>query len=156
MNFFNIFLFFYFLAFIFGQSHFSYFGVFERPHAPKFFLSWANIQVLPYIALTNALFFEHFVSWRSFSLTTHFHPMGIFVLFLNLFLHFIQIMRQTHRTTDLFGAPEAFSGSQLPTFSEVGKQWRFSKQVLETKHPGRIVSKWDIAREVIKKETRPT
>ena len=64
--------------------------------------------------------------------------------------HRTQRTQRTHHTLDLFSAPETFSGSQLPTFGEVGKQWRLSKQVLETTRKN--VSKWDIAREERERE----
>ena len=54
-------------------------------------------------------------------------------------------MKCRNCTSDHFGAPENFSGSKLPNFGQVGKQWRSFKQVLET---GKNVSKWDIARDV--------
>ena len=71
-----------------------------------------------------------------------------FFCFLLLLFVNIAMMQCARRTTDLFGAPEPFSGAKLPTFGEVGKQWRYSRQQIESKHPGRLAAKWDIAREV--------
>ena len=57
-------------------------------------------------------------------------------------------MSRPRRSEDLFGAPESLLGSQLPTFGDVGKQWRFTQQQLTNEQPGIRISNRDVARDV--------
>ena len=57
-------------------------------------------------------------------------------------------MPHKSRVNDLFGAPSNFSGSQLPTILEVGKQWRQCHLDLEAKYPGTKILNRSVAEEV--------
>ena len=59
------------------------------------------------------------------------------------------IMKPKRRSCDLFGAPAPFSGSQLPTYREVGKAWRQSRLDLESENPGTKILNRQVAKHVI-------
>ena len=57
--------------------------------------------------------------------------------------------RHAHRSNDLFGAPESFSGGQLPTHLEVGKEWKQCRLDLEAADHGQRVCNPAVAKFVI-------
>ena len=75
------------------------------------------------------------------SIGYHFH-----LLLYSLFIYLA--MRTKRNSRDLFGAAELFSGSQLPTYADVGKAWRQCRLDLESEKPGTKVLNRQVARKV--------
>ena len=78
------------------------------------------------------LFNVHLSAPMNFYWSCNFFCVSFFCFLLIYFIQ-LKIMRPSHRTNNLFGAPEPFSKAQLPTFGDVGKQWRYAKQLLESR-----------------------
>ena len=57
-------------------------------------------------------------------------------------------MRHKSRADDLFGGAHHFSGAQLPTYEEVGKEWKACKLDLKTETPKEMISNRDVAKKV--------
>ena len=51
-------------------------------------------------------------------------------------------------SSNLFGGPAPFVGSQLPTFGQVEKAWIHYRMELESSNPGRKTGNRDVARRV--------
>ena len=81
--------------------------------------------------------------------------MHIFALFFySLSFHvFLDLMTMRHksRANDLFGGATHFSGSQLPTYEEVGKDWKACKLDLQTEKPKERILNRDVAKRVMQK-----
>ena len=53
------------------------------------------------------------------------------------------------RSNDLFGGPSDFSGGQLPTYGDVGRQWKACCLELESAQPGTKIKNREIAQDVM-------
>ena len=65
-----------------------------------------------------------------------------------LILIFLAPMRPPSRSNDLFGGAAHFSGSQLPSYEEVGRDWKASKLDLQTERPKEQILNRDVAKRV--------
>ena len=73
-----------------------------------------------------------------------------FAVFFNFFLilTFFAPMRHVSRSNDLFGGAAHFSGSQLPSYEEVGRDWKACKLDLQTERPKERILNRDVAKRV--------
>ena len=59
------------------------------------------------------------------------------------------VMKSKRRLNDLFGGAASFSGSQLPTYGDVGRQWRQSRLEMESANPGVKITNCQVAKQVL-------
>ena len=57
-------------------------------------------------------------------------------------------MKSKRLSFDLFGAAATFSGSQLPTYHDVGRQWRQCRLEMESANPGKKILNRNVAKDV--------
>ena len=59
-------------------------------------------------------------------------------------------MPRQRRSNSFFGGAGNFSGSQLPTYEELGEAWKASRLELEAEQPGSRVVNREVAKDVRK------